>query len=215
MKVPAIWMLIGCLALAACGPPGTPLPMPDTPQAVQTVTMQTEAPLSTAEPRQASPSETAQISPLPTPTPMEAAIISPVETPDTPQAGAEKEFPGRLTGAMGEAAVIFQRSGGFAGLSEGWAIYPDGRVTASDGREWQASPERVERLLADIEALGFFEMRDRYMPLNTCCDRFTYEVTIRRGDKLNQVTTLDAAPDTPPELWQILDTVSSFVASLQ
>jgi hypothetical protein len=42
------------------------------------------------------------------------------------------------------------------------------------------------------------------MPLNTCCDRFTYEITVRSSDRVNTVTTIDAAPNTPPAIWDIL-----------
>jgi len=115
---------------------------------------------------------------------------------------------------MGEAVIIYQRSGGFAGIHEQWTVYPDGRIVAGDGREWRVTPQQVEQLLAEIEALGFFEMKGRYMPLNTCCDRFIYEITVHRGNSVKTVRTIDAAPDTPPELWRIIDEISRLVSEL-
>lgn len=100
-------------------------------------------------------------------------------------------------------------------MSEQWTIYPDGHITASDGRAWQVKPEQVEQLVDDIQTLGFFEMKGRYVPLNTCCDRFTYEITVRRGGRVHTVVTIDAAPDAPVALWQALEKVSSLVVDLQ
>ncbi len=115
---------------------------------------------------------------------------------------------------MGDAAIIYKRSGGFAGVHEQWTVYPDGRIVAGDGRQWRVTPEQVEQLLAEIEALGFFEMSGRYMPLNMCCDRFAYEITVRRGDTVKTITTIDAAPDTPPELWRVIDEINRLVSGL-
>jgi hypothetical protein len=113
--------------------------------------------------------------------------------------------------SLPENVVIeFRISGGIAGVNEDWLIYSDGHITQGD-KEWQVSPEAVEQLLAKIETLGFFEMTGNYMELNTCCDRFTYEVTVRNGDKVNSVTTIDAAPGVPPELWQVIDAINSLV----
>jgi hypothetical protein len=116
---------------------------------------------------------------------------------------------------MGEAIVIYRRSGGFAGVSEQWTIYPDGRITASDGRTGQVTVQQVEQLLSDIEALGFFELDSRYMPANTCCDRFTYEITARRGDRMHTVTTMDGTPNTPAELQQVITEISRLLAESQ
>ena len=118
-----------------------------------------------------------------------------------------------------EGIVIeFRRSGGFAGVEETWTVYSDGRVTAtgmgnsnSQIESMQVPPEAVGDLLGEIEGLGFFELTGNYMPLDTCCDRFTYEVVVYNGDKVHRVSTIDAAPDVPPTLWQVIDAISQFV----
>jgi hypothetical protein len=193
------------LLLTACGPSATPETVPTLPPATPTT----------------APAQTTFDSPLPP----EATPVPPTPTTDTsraaseatpmppraePSTPAESEDTGKRV-AIGDAVIIYQRSGGFAGVHEQWTVYPDGRITASDGREWQVAPERVDQLLADIEALGFFEMSGRYMPLNTCCDRFTYEITVRSGDRVHTVTTIDAAPNTPAELWRVIDEISRLV----
>ncbi|MFQ5812710.1 MAG: hypothetical protein ACE5I2_05910 [Anaerolineae bacterium] len=145
----------------------------------------------------------------------EATVSPPLETPVISPPEAEGQAPDKLAEAMEGAVIVYQRSGGIAGTFEQWIIYPDGRITTDDGREWQVAPEQVRQLLGDIEALGFFEMSDRYMPLNVCCDRFTYEITVRRGSEVKRVTTVDAAPNTPAKLWRIIEEISGLVSDLE
>ena len=116
---------------------------------------------------------------------------------------------------FGEGTVIiYQKTGGFAGVSEQWTFLADGRIVDAEGVERQAAVEAIETLLTTIEAGGFFEMKASYIPRNTCCDRFTYRLTVRSGGKEHTVATLDAAPDTPPALWEILDGVQEMTQAL-
>ena len=139
----------------------------------------------------------------------DAASPRPTETQVPTSAGKAPVDEGKTT--LPEGVVIeFRRSGGIAGVNEDWLIYSDGHITRG-AKEWQVSPETVGQLLAKIETLGFFEMKGNYMELNTCCDRFTYDVIIQNGDKVNRVTTIDAAPNVPAELWQVIDEIGRFV----
>lgn len=138
----------------------------------------------------------------PSPLPMESPLASPGDI--------NHPAPGLPAGTV----LILQRSGGFAGVSEQWTIYADGVVEANDGRRWQAAPEEVARLVAEIEQLGFFELDSRYVPLDTCCDRFTYELTVRSGERSHTVTVLEATPDAPQALWDALGAVQSFLSEV-
>jgi hypothetical protein len=109
------------------------------------------------------------------------------------------------------AVLIYKRSGGFAGLEEGYTIYGDGRVTSNTGPELQAEGQAVERLLDEVKELGFFEMDGDYMPEDPCCDRFTYELSVFDGQDYFTVSTADAAPGVPDELWLVLDRVQKFI----
>ncbi len=117
-------------------------------------------------------------------------------------------------GLPAEVALVLRRSGGIAGVSEQWTIYTDGSVEAGDGRRWQATPEEVASLVAEIEGLGFFELDSRYVPFDTCCDRFTYELAVRSGERSHAVTALEATPDVPEALWEALDAVQRFLAGV-
>ena len=135
-------------------------------------------------------------------------------TPLSTKTGSRDPYPGPGTGKAGlpeGATIVFQRSGGFAGVDEEWVIYSDGRITSAEGGAWQVAPERVEALVKQIDEAGFFELDGNYLPLDTCCDRFTYQVSVSMEDKSNSVTTIDAAPGVPPELWQVIDAINTLL----
>lgn len=136
--------------------------------------------------------------------PLDTSPLATAGAPGTADATREK-------GEAGSAVIIYERYGGLAGIFERWAIYLDGRVMTSDGHEWQLEPKQVEQLLSDIEALGFFELDDAYIPDNTCCDRLTHKLTVRRGDRVHTVTTMDAAPNAPQALWQSIDIMGRLI----
>ena len=121
-----------------------------------------------------------------------------------------------------EAAILYRRSGGIAFRDEVWTIYPDGRVTKvinpqGEGpeKEWQVPAADVAALISRLAELGFFELTGSYMPLDTCCDRITYDIEARRGEQVNHVVTLDAAPDVPDEVWQAIDALNAFIAQFE
>jgi hypothetical protein len=209
MKFLYFLILVPLSFLVACGPV--------TPS--ETIEAESQTSLSPTSQAATSPTEKTVMdrnsSPVATPTreQTDTAQTSPIATP-SPARSANEETRRETDKANVPAdnvAVIFHRSGGFAGMDEQWTIYRDGRITTNNGREAQITPEQVEQLLMDIETLGFFEMSDRYMPLNTCCDRFTYVITVRSDGKVNTVTTIDAASNVPQTLWQIIDAIGQLI----
>ena len=118
-----------------------------------------------------------------------------------------------------EAAIIYRRSGGIAGREETWTIYPDGRVTKTlqpqGEKVWQVPATDVAALLSRLDELGFFALSGSYMPLDTCCDRITYDIEARSGTQVNHVVTLDAAPNVPDKLWQAIDALNAFTGQFE
>jgi hypothetical protein len=57
-----------------------------------------------------------------------------------------------------------------------------------------------------------FGRTGRYVPLDACCDRFTYELSVRNGGRTHTITALESAPNTPAALWDILGVASDFIA---
>jgi hypothetical protein len=115
----------------------------------------------------------------------------------TPTAAATATF-------MPNTAVIFKRSGGLAGLDEEWIIFTDGRIETNSTIQSQLTAEEVEQLLHSLEVLGFFELEGSYLPKDTCCDRFLYEITAVQASEDQTVVTLESTPDMPEALQQTL-----------
>lgn len=106
-----------------------------------------------------------------------------------------------------DTAVIFMRSGGLAGVEEKWVIFTDGRVETNSSIAPQLSSGEVNQLLNNLNNTGFFSLVDRYLPEDTCCDRFLYEITALQGTTYHTVTTLESTPDMPEALQQSLNLV--------
>ncbi len=109
--------------------------------------------------------------------------------------------------ASDEAVIVLKRGGGFAGVDEEWTIYASGRVAPAEGAERTVAAEAVDSLLADIEARGFFELADAYGRGSKCNDCFQLELTVTHNGRTKTVTAVDAAPDTPPALQEIVSAV--------
>ena len=128
-----------------------------------------------------------------------------VETAHAPEDGiAETPTLAPTATFAPNTAVIFKRSGGLAGLEETWTIFTDGRVETNSATQPELSTDAVAQLLNSLETAGFFELDERYLPDDTCCDRFLYEVTAVQGSNRHTVTTLEATPDMPEALQQTL-----------
>jgi hypothetical protein len=107
--------------------------------------------------------------------------------------------------------VEYHISGGIAGLSQTWLIYGDGRVEhngSGTGQARQLSPDQITALVAAIRATNFMALKESYVPQNQCCDRFLYVMTVTLDGQTKTVRTLDAAPDEPPALTQLLGVIN-------
>ncbi|MBI2845624.1 MAG: hypothetical protein HYX86_03650 [Chloroflexi bacterium] len=109
----------------------------------------------------------------------------------------------------GDLVLEYHRSGGFVGSDEQWLIYGDGRVVYRDliaetEEEIRVSADAVADLVALMESEGFFSFQDSYLPDDTCCDRFIYEITLHYQGQSKTVTTIDAAEGEPEGLGRIL-----------
>ncbi|MFC1803833.1 carboxypeptidase regulatory-like domain-containing protein [Thermoproteota archaeon] len=95
----------------------------------------------------------------------------------------------RITG------IMWQRSGGFAGLEETLEIEPDGSVTLSSNllgeKEFTLSETEWNNLLSVIENSGFTGFEASYKSGSGVADFFTYSLTIERGSSTKRVEWVD------------------------
>ena len=166
--------------------------------------------------------------PIIEPEPVGSTIESePVAKPESVDAGEAYPAPEGLTeeelvvpGAiplkqdqieLGDAVIIYSRSGGFAGLMEEWHIYADGRVESNNGSIQQVAPEQVARLLATAESSNFNGLQAAYLPRDSCCDRFSYSITIHLDDVIKTVSTMDGVAKQPEALTVLLTAVNDLL----
>jgi hypothetical protein len=133
-----------------------------------------------------------------------------VQTAHAPEAQAEATAtPAPTATYEPNTAVIFKRSGGIAGVDEQWVLFLDGRIQTSNSIQPQLSAEEVNQLLDSLETVGFFELNNSYLPEDSCCDRFLYEITALQNSTFHSVTTLENTPDMPEPLQQSLRLVQN------
>lgn len=110
--------------------------------------------------------------------------------------------------------VRYHRSGGFAGFDETWFIYSDGRVEhvgKGSGRSIQLTSDQITALVGALRTTGFMALKDSYVPKNQCCDRFLHEITVSLDGQQKTVQTLDAAPDEPPALTNLISLLNGLL----
>jgi hypothetical protein len=142
------------------------------------------------------PTGTSQ-SPVALPTPGQSPLISPLATP--------------TAGLF----IRFHRSGGFAGTDDTWLIYEDGHVE-HEGQDGSAADKvitanQLAALRSAIQTADYMALHESYVPEDTCCDRFLYEITVMLNDQTKTVRTLDAVPDEPLALSNLVTALNEVV----
>lgn len=114
----------------------------------------------------------------------------------------------------GGAVIIYQRSGGLAGIAEEWRIYPSGLVVSGDGQENKVDPGEISALLSEIEALGFFEMRDSDRLSSSCRDCFVHQIIVSSGESINSIRVEGGVSDSEDQRLEIVKKINEFVSGL-
>lgn len=100
------------------------------------------------------------------------------------------------------AVIVYHRTAGPACVDELFAIYPDGRVTGSDGvntAEKQFDPADVERLLTSISVdHGWFTDEIYSTYLNPCRQCFAHYIIISYNGQVKSATGVDGTTAMPP-----------------
>ncbi|MFH1104136.1 MAG: protealysin inhibitor emfourin [Actinomycetota bacterium] len=103
-------------------------------------------------------------------------------------------------------------SGGLEGTDELWQLAGNGSVTGPNNETGRISDADLTAINDALVFAGFFGLDAQYMPEDTCCDRFTYTISITDGEQSNTVTTIDAA-DAPDSLFALIDTFRAALRS--
>jgi hypothetical protein len=171
---------------------------------------------------------------LPEPTEMCAQVITPgwlvtllagdqrYEAHTTREGETVRIGSGSLEGSRNhpdDAAVVFEQTGGFAGVQITYHIYDDRPMERLDGpagpdqriEAVPVDPAAVDRLLADLEQAGFFELSSDASSEIPCCDFFVYQLTAQAGSQKNTVTVVETGDNQSAPEWQYVDLVRAFI----
>ena len=105
-----------------------------------------------------------------------------------------------------QPVIVYFVRGGQTGASSEWSLFQDGLVCSADQLAGRLSSDSVRRLLDEILAAGFFNLKDNYrdgMAAKLCHQCNYYKITVQSGDKRKTVETHDGAGNVPLSLWQI------------
>jgi len=100
--------------------------------------------------------------------------------------------------------VTLKRTGGFAGLSNEWRFYADGRLVKNGADDKMLQPAQVEALLETIRAAGFFQLEKDKYTAEVCQDCFVYTVTVIDQGGAKQVVVDDASLQAAPGIEQVI-----------
>ena len=142
---------------------------------------------------------------------------APARPVQQPQAPATNEPTATLVSRgkeMAGATIIYERSGGFEGVTERWSIYVDGRVVSGDGHEYRTEPEMVEALLSAIEQSGFIEWQAARGLPGACRDCFVHSITLAAEGRLKTISATDGSSDVPEEFWELVDSIRRFLTAV-
>lgn len=112
-----------------------------------------------------------------------------------------------------DLVVVYERSGGLAGVSEQWSIYAGGKIVKKNGETITVDAAKVTDLLDAIDAAGFYDIKfsSSIGGLNSCKDCFSYTLTVTSNGQKNTITTFDGAKGLPDSFWAILKQVNDLV----
>ena len=137
-----------------------------------------------------------------------AANTSPAAPVATPSPQPVKEAQGGLPIKGGSDALItFSKHGGLKGGDDVWTVNAGGAVQAGKSVKGTLAPDTLKKLVADIEAAGFFDLQDSYKNAK-CNDCFEYVITVNNNGKTKSVSAIDDG-HLPPTLLKVLETLST------
>jgi hypothetical protein len=113
-----------------------------------------------------------------------------------------------------EPVIVFERSGGFAGVTEKWSIYATGKIVNEKGEEKSVDSATVTALLATIQTAGFYDLKASTGPggISNCKDCFTYKLTVNGESKANTITAQEGAKDIPDAFWKVIQQINDLIA---
>lgn len=130
-------------------------------------------------------------------------------TPVQPAASTAQSSPSN------QVIATLQRSGGIAGKTETFVVQGNGTVSVGlASRQAEGGAEAAADLANRLAATGIYDVAPgKYMPENTCCDRYTYDLTLVKDGQKYHYVTMDGTENAPPALLETISLIQQYVAS--
>ena len=115
-----------------------------------------------------------------------------------------------VPGVSTDIVITYQREGGFAGITQEWIIFPDGRIIGPGDQEMMVPSKEVIALLAKAAEVESSSLQKSYVPEDACCDQYIYTVIVKVGDQETMVRTIDGA-EQPEQLTSLLSDIENLI----
>ncbi|PKN87720.1 MAG: hypothetical protein CVU45_07940, partial [Chloroflexi bacterium HGW-Chloroflexi-7] len=112
------------------------------------------------------------------------------------------------------ALIVYEHNGGGSCVDELYAIYPDGKITATEGSDQldkQVTPDDVNKLLAGINELGWFSDTLYSTEHEPCGQCYTFFLTIADEGQVKTVKAVNGGTDTPPDYWKVIALIDEII----
>jgi hypothetical protein len=112
------------------------------------------------------------------------------------------------------AVITYERNGGLHCIDEVYAFFTDGRIIADNGTEIieaSTTPEKVDKLLTNINNMGWFT-DNMYSTYHKPCDQcFHYNTTVVFAGQTKAIEAVDGGTDAPAKYWQMSGQITLIV----
>lgn len=132
------------------------------------------------------------------------------------EAGSPAASPAPPDKSPADAVIAtLERSGGIAGTTETVVVKGDGTVAVGlTTRQVEGGAAAAAELVSQLVATGIYDVEPgQYMPANTCCDRYTYDLTLVKDGKSYGYVTMDGTENVPPALFEAISLVQQYAAA--
>jgi hypothetical protein len=113
-----------------------------------------------------------------------------------------------------EIVLLYERSGGIAGIHDEWKAYSDGRLESIDGTIETLNPMELDGVLEELRKLGFFDLEIKINPFDSCADCFSYRLLINFEGQKNEISWNEASTDTHVNFGEILTLINTLIMNI-
>ncbi len=130
--------------------------------------------------------------------------VTPPSTPSYTEANVDDNHASGIV-------LLYERSGGIAGIHDEWKAYSDGRFELNDGTIETLNPQELDGVLEELRKLGFFDLEMKINPFDSCADCFSYRLLVNFEGQTNEISWNEASTDTPVNFKEILTLINTLL----